>query len=118
MPEWQPLTAWGMDSGTVEEQMTMRQPAAVARRAAVSLVAIPPVPHSVPAVVVSTCCPDQIRKPDVGCILAWLTSFELPTLHLGMLLYGVAVGTDQSVMVDEAAEVCCVQEKTTFTSSL
>ncbi len=43
-----------MLSGWVEEQMTMRQPAAVARRAAVSFVAMPPVPHSDPAVAVST----------------------------------------------------------------
>lgn len=35
-------------------QMTMRQPAAVAMRAAVSLVAMPPVPHCVPLVLVST----------------------------------------------------------------
>lgn len=35
-------------------QMTMRQPAAVAMRAAVSLVAMPPVPHCVPFVLVST----------------------------------------------------------------
>ena len=35
-------------------QMTMRQPAAVAMRAAVNLVAMPPVPHCVPLVLVST----------------------------------------------------------------
>ena len=35
--------------------MTMRVPAAVAMRAAVSLVAMPPVPHCVPRVLVSTC---------------------------------------------------------------
>jgi hypothetical protein len=42
-----------MFSGALELQMTMVQPAAVAMRPAVSLVAIPPVPHCVPRVDVS-----------------------------------------------------------------
>lgn len=44
-----------MRSGSEARQITVWQPAAVAMRAAVSLVAIPPVPHWVPAVLVSTC---------------------------------------------------------------
>ena len=43
-----------MCSGSDPWQMTMWQPAAVASRAAVSLVAIPPVPHCVPGTLVST----------------------------------------------------------------
>jgi hypothetical protein len=50
-----PASMSGMFSGTLELQMTMRQPAAVAMRPAVSLVAMPPVPHCVPAVLVSAC---------------------------------------------------------------
>ncbi len=42
-----------MFSGSADEQMTMLQPAAVAMRAAVSLVTMPPVPHCVPVVLVS-----------------------------------------------------------------
>ena len=44
-----------MRSGSDARQMTVEQPAAVAMRAAVSLVAMPPVPHCVPRVLVSTC---------------------------------------------------------------
>ena len=43
-----------MRSGSAARQMTVEQPAAVAMRAAVSLVAMPPVPHCVPRVLVST----------------------------------------------------------------
>ena len=42
-------------SGRSQLQMTVLQPAAVAMRAAVSLVDMPPVPHCEPGVHVSTC---------------------------------------------------------------
>ena len=50
-----PAMMAGSCSGRCASQMAMWQPAAVARRAAVSLVAMPPVPHCVPAPPVSTC---------------------------------------------------------------
>lgn len=55
VPMRSPAMILGMLRGSSAVQITMRQPAAVAMRAAVSLVAMPPVPHCVPRVVVSTC---------------------------------------------------------------
>ena len=54
-----PASSASMRSGSAARQMAMRQPAAVASRAAVSLVAMPPVPHCVPDWLVSTCHPRQ-----------------------------------------------------------
>lgn len=53
MPATSPLMMAATDSGSLLEQITIVVPAAVAIRAAVSFVTIPPVPHCVPAVVVS-----------------------------------------------------------------
>lgn len=47
------VAACGVTSGFVLAQMTMVVPAAVAMRAAVSLVTMPPVPHCVPLLDVS-----------------------------------------------------------------
>lgn len=55
VPMRSPAMILTMFEGSSALQMTMRQPAAVAMRAAVSLVAMPPVPHCVPCVLVSTC---------------------------------------------------------------
>lgn len=54
VPMRSPPMIFTMLAGSAAVQMTMRQPAAVAMRAAVSLVAMPPVPHCVPWVLVST----------------------------------------------------------------
>ncbi len=53
--ERSPASMATMRSGSLARQMAMRQPAAVASRAAVSLVAMPPVPHWLPLMLVSTC---------------------------------------------------------------
>jgi hypothetical protein len=52
-PCFAPSKIWTMPSGFALVQMTMQQPPAVAMRAAVSFVTIPPVPHWVPLVLVS-----------------------------------------------------------------
>ena len=51
-------------SGSLARQMTVEQPAAVAMRAAVSLVAMPPVPHCVPRVLVSTCHSSKVEHSE------------------------------------------------------
>ena len=55
VPACVPVMMPVMASGCEEEQMTIVQPAAVAMRAAVSLVTIPPVPHCESFPDVSTC---------------------------------------------------------------
>jgi hypothetical protein len=57
VPARSPRRILGICSGHDPWQMTMWQPVAVASRAAVSFVAIPPVPHCVPGTLVSTCMP-------------------------------------------------------------
>lgn len=54
----------GMSWGWVEAQMTVVQPAAVAMRAAVSLVPIPPVPHWL-SPEVSTCVTQVLSQGGV-----------------------------------------------------
>ena len=67
MPMRSPAMILGRLAGSAALQMTMRQPAAVAMRAAVSLVAMPPVPHCVPLVLVSTCASGGERRKELGC---------------------------------------------------
>jgi len=55
VPTRWPATRAATRSGAAAAQMATAQPAAVARRAAVSLVAMPPVPQSPPRPLVSTC---------------------------------------------------------------
>lgn len=55
VPACLPRMISGMTSGSAEEQMTIVQPAAVAMRAAVNLVTMPPVPHWLSWPPVSTC---------------------------------------------------------------
>jgi hypothetical protein len=66
VPTRSPLMMRGIRSGWLARQITMRQPAAVAIRAAVSFVAMPPVPHCVPAVLVSTCGGEGQRFPTLA----------------------------------------------------
>ena len=58
----------GMASGSEEEQMTMVQPAAVAMRAAVSLVTMPPVPHCDSVPEVSTCKGNGLPSTSCSCL--------------------------------------------------
>ncbi len=53
VPTRSPASTWMTASGLLLLQITMVVPAAVAMRPAVSLVAMPPVPHCVPALPVS-----------------------------------------------------------------
>lgn len=55
VPACLPFMIPGMACGSLDEQMTMVQPAAVAILAAVNFVTIPPVPHLESAPLVSTC---------------------------------------------------------------
>ena len=59
----------GMASELEEEQMTMVQPAAVAMRAAVSLVTMPPVPHCDSVPDVSTCKGNGLPSTSCSCRL-------------------------------------------------
>ncbi len=65
VPKRWPSSTRTMFSGSDALHMTVWHPAAVAMRAAVSLVAMPPVPHWVPCVVVSAC-----SSSHGGCLLA------------------------------------------------
>lgn len=64
-----------MPSGLPECRMTTLQPAAVAMRAAVSFVDMPPVPHSVPEVLVSISASSPMSQTS-GILFACAQSYE------------------------------------------
>ena len=66
VPATSPRMTAATASGSPLEQMTIVVPAAVAMRAAVSFVTMPPVPHCVPAVVVSAVSRERSSTTRIG----------------------------------------------------